>query len=100
MNLTIATTPPLPMRSGSLNHYDWEDDAPPRTPWGSTIIYEAHVKGLTYLHPEIPVEIRGTYKALGHPVMINYLKQLRALPRWNCCRWRSLPVNHVCNAWG
>ncbi|EKN3004824.1 glycogen debranching protein GlgX, partial [Escherichia coli] len=59
-----------------VDHYDWEDDAPPRTPWGSTIIYEAHVKGLTYLHPEIPVEIRGTYKALGHPVMINYLKQL------------------------
>lgn len=51
-----------------IDHYDWEDDAPPRTPWGSTIIYEAHVKGLTYLHPEIPVEIRGTYKALGHPV--------------------------------
>ena len=59
-----------------VDHYDWEDDAPPRTPWGSTIIYEAHVKGLTYLHPEIQVEIRGTYKALGHPVMINYLKQL------------------------
>lgn len=59
-----------------VDHYDWEDDAPPRTPWGSTIIYEAHVKGLTYLHPEIPVAIRGTYKALGHPVMINYLKQL------------------------
>ncbi len=52
------------------------------------------------MHPEIPVEIRGTYKALGHPVMINYLKQLRALPRWNCCQWRSLPVNHVCNASG
>ncbi|MBY7189188.1 glycogen debranching protein GlgX [Escherichia ruysiae] len=59
-----------------VDHYDWEYDAPPRTSWGSTIIYEAHVKGLTYLHPEIPVEIRGTYKALGHPVMINYLKQL------------------------
>ncbi|MBW9134564.1 glycogen debranching enzyme GlgX, partial [Paraburkholderia ginsengiterrae] len=59
-----------------VDHYDWEEDAPPRTPWGSTIMYEAHVKGLTYLHPEIPVEIRGTYKALGHPVMINYLKQL------------------------
>ena len=59
-----------------VDHYDWEDDAPPRTSWDSTIIYEAHVKGLTYLHPEIPVEIRGTYKALGHPVMINYLKQL------------------------
>lgn len=59
-----------------VDYYDWEDDAPPCTSWGSTIIYEAHVKGLTYLHPEIPVEIRGTYKALGHPVMINYLKQL------------------------
>ncbi|MGV3886052.1 glycogen debranching protein GlgX, partial [Citrobacter portucalensis] len=33
------------------DHYDWEDDTPPRTPWGNTVIYEAHVKGLTYLHP-------------------------------------------------
>ncbi|WOZ77773.1 glycogen debranching protein GlgX [Kosakonia sacchari] len=57
-------------------NYDWEDDAPPRIPWGNTVIYEAHVKGLTWLHPEIPQEIRGTYKALGHPVMINWFKQL------------------------
>lgn len=56
--------------------YDWEDDAPPAIPWGNTVIYEAHVKGLTYLHPAIPEAIRGTYKALGHPVMIAYLKQL------------------------
>ncbi|CAI8815726.1 glycogen debranching protein GlgX [Kosakonia quasisacchari] len=56
--------------------YDWEADAPPRIPWGNTVIYEAHVKGLTWLHPEIPQEIRGTYKALGHPVMINWFKQL------------------------
>lgn len=58
------------------DHYDWEDDAPPRTPWGNTVIYEAHVKGLTYLHPDLPEEIRGTYKALGHPVMIDYFKRL------------------------
>lgn len=56
--------------------YDWEDDAPPRTPWGNTVIYEAHVKGLTYLHPSIPKEMRGTYKALGHPTMVAYLKHL------------------------
>jgi glycogen operon protein len=31
---------------------------------------------LTYLHPDLPAEIRGTYKALGHPVMINYFKTL------------------------
>lgn len=56
--------------------YEWGDDARPHTPWGNTVIYEAHVKGLTYLHPEIPPEIRGTYKALAHPMMINYLKSL------------------------
>lgn len=58
------------------DRYDWEDDAAPRTPWGNTVIYEAHVKGLTYLHPDLPEEIRGTYKALGHPVMIDYFKRL------------------------
>ncbi|WHP31592.1 glycogen debranching protein GlgX [Trabulsiella odontotermitis] len=56
--------------------YDWEDDAPPATPWGNSVIYEAHVKGLTCLHPAIPEAQRGTYRALSHPVMINYLKQL------------------------
>lgn len=60
----------------TTDHYDWEDDAAPRTPWGNTVIYEAHVKGLTYLHPELPQAIRGTYKALGHPVMVAYFKQL------------------------
>lgn len=57
-------------------HYDWHDDTPLRTPWGQTVIYEAHVKGLTYLHPELPAEIRGTWKALGHPVIVKYLREL------------------------
>ncbi len=56
--------------------FDWEDDCPPHVPWGSTVIYEAHVRGLTLLHPEIPAEIRGSYAALGHPVMIDYLQRL------------------------
>lgn len=56
--------------------FDWEDDAPPRTPWGNSVIYEAHVKGLTYLHPAIPEAERGTYKALSHPAMIAYFKRL------------------------
>ena len=58
------------------DHYDWEEDAPPNIPWGKTVIYEAHVKGLTWLHPDIPEDIRGTYKALSHPVMIAYFKHL------------------------
>ncbi|MCS7490702.1 glycogen debranching protein GlgX [Raoultella planticola] len=57
-------------------HYNWQNDAPPGTPWGQTVIYEAHVKGLTWLHPGLPESIRGTYKALGHPVMIDYFRTL------------------------
>ncbi len=56
--------------------FDWEDDEHPRTPWGKTVIYEAHVRGLTLLHPDIPQDIRGTYAALGHPVMIAYFQRL------------------------
>ncbi len=56
--------------------FDWEDDEHPRTPWGNTVIYEAHVRGLTLNHPGIPAELRGTYAALGHPVMIAYFKRL------------------------
>jgi glycogen operon protein len=56
--------------------YDWEDDRPPATPWRQTVIYEAHVRGLTLLHPEIPAVLRGSFAALGHPVMIAYFKRL------------------------
>lgn len=56
--------------------FDWEDDEPPRVPWGSTVIYEAHVRGLTKRHPGIPAALQGTYAALGHPVMISYFKRL------------------------
>lgn len=47
-----------------------------RVPHGETVIYEAHVKGLTLLNPQLPEAIRGTYKALGHPAMIAYFKSL------------------------
>ncbi len=57
-------------------NYDWEGDRHPKIPYHKTVIYEAHVKGFTRMHPEIPEEIRGTYAALAHPVSINYLKEL------------------------
>src|SRR5215203_940293 len=56
--------------------FDWENDKAPNIPYHKTIIYEAHVKGLTQLHPDIPKEIRGTYSAIAHPVIIQYLKDL------------------------
>lgn len=57
-------------------HFNWEDDEHPRIPYHKTIIYEAHVKGFTKLHPVIPEELRGTYAAIAHPVTIQYLKEL------------------------
>ncbi|HUR75886.1 MAG TPA: glycogen debranching protein GlgX [Sporichthya sp.] len=57
-------------------YFDWGDDRHPRTPYHQTVIYEAHVKGLTVAHPDIPRAIRGTYAGLGHPVMIDHLKGL------------------------
>ncbi len=58
------------------DRFDWGDDAPPATPWGETIIYEAHVRGLTRQHPHIPAALRGTYAGLAHPVMLEYLQHL------------------------
>jgi len=70
------SAPAAPKGVVIADRYDWEDDTPPATPWGKTVIYEAHVKGLTFKHPAIPAEMRGTYKALGHPAMIRYFKHL------------------------
>ena len=56
--------------------FDWEGDAPPRTPWHKTIVYETHVKGLTKRHPRLPEHVRGSYGGLAHSETIDYLKQL------------------------
>jgi glycogen operon protein len=56
--------------------YHWGDDRAPRTPWIETAIYEAHVKGLTELHPDVPQQIRGSFAALAHPAVIEHLVKL------------------------
>jgi glycogen operon protein len=72
-----ADSAPHTMTSVVVNPYfDWGNDRAPRTPYHETVIYEAHVRGLTMRHPDIPPEIRGTYQALAHPVMIDYLTSL------------------------
>jgi isoamylase len=56
--------------------FDWASDRAPRTPYNETIIYEAHVKGMTQTHPGIPEELRGSYAGIAHPVIIEHLKSL------------------------
>jgi len=56
--------------------FDWQGDKLLQTPWHETIIYEAHVRGLTKLHPEIPPHLQGTYAGLAHPAVIRHLHSL------------------------
>ncbi|HWK58393.1 MAG TPA: glycogen debranching protein GlgX [Parapedobacter sp.] len=56
--------------------FDWEGDKQLNIPFRQTVIYEAHVRGLTKLRPEIPDDLRGTYAGLGHPKTVEYLKNL------------------------
>jgi glycogen operon protein len=56
--------------------FDWEGDRRLNIPYNDSIIYEAHVKGLTQLHPEVPEEIRGTYAGLAHPAVTAHLTKL------------------------
>ena len=56
--------------------FDWDGDRQLRIPYHESVIYEAHVKGLTELHPEVPEEQRGTYAGVSHPAVIEHLKKL------------------------
>ncbi len=56
--------------------FSWGDDRPPRTSWHDTVIYEAHVKGFTYLHPHVPQRLRGTYAGLASYPVIEHLQRL------------------------
>jgi glycogen operon protein len=57
-------------------YFDWAGDRLPKTPYAESFIYEAHVRGLTRLHPAVPEEIRGTYSAIAHPAIIEHLQRL------------------------
>jgi glycogen operon protein len=57
-------------------HFDWAGDKPPDRPLHETVIYEAHLKGFTRCHSEVPEELRGTYAGFAHPAVIDHLTSL------------------------
>ncbi len=71
--------------------FDWGVDRPPKREYADSVIYEAHVKGLTQTHPDIPEAIRGTYSAIAHPVIIDHLKTL------GVTAIELMPVHHFAN---
>jgi isoamylase len=85
--------------------FDWGHDRPPRHEYHESVIYEAHVKGLSMTHPDIPDEIRGTYAALGHPAMIEHLKTLgitaiELMPVHQFVQDTTLADKGLSNYWG
>jgi isoamylase len=73
---TTDSAPFMPTNVVINPFFDWGDDRPPRTPYHGTVIYEAHVRGLTLRHPDVPPDQRGTYAGLGHPAVIEHLTRL------------------------
>ncbi|MEO6531907.1 MAG: glycogen debranching protein GlgX [Specibacter sp.] len=72
-----ADSAPHTMYSVVINpFFDWDGDRQLRIPYHDSVIYEAHVKGLTQLHPEIPEDQRGSYAGVAHPAMIEHYKKL------------------------
>jgi glycogen operon protein len=71
--------------------FDWDVDRPPSREYADTVIYEAHVKGMTQTHPDIPERVRGTYAAIAHPVIIEHLQKL------GVTAIELMPVHHFAN---
>ena len=85
--------------------FNWGNDAPPAVPWADTVIYEAHVRGLTRLRPDIRADERGSFAALASPPMIEHLQRLgvtaiELLPVHAFVQDRHLLEQGLRNYWG
>ena len=56
--------------------FTWGRVRTPNVPWDRTIVYELHARGFTKLHPDVPEPLRGTFRGLGHPSVVEYLRRL------------------------
>jgi isoamylase len=85
--------------------FEWGDDKPTSISWSDTVIYEAHVKGLTARHPEVPEPQRGTYAGLASPPVVDHLKRLgvttiELMPVHHFVDDRYLVEKGLTNYWG
>ena len=85
--------------------FSWGDDRPPQTPWSDTVIYEAHVRGLSMLRDDVLPHQRGTFAALAHPAFIEHVKRMgvtavELLPVHGFVQDRYLVSQGLRNYWG
>ena len=102
---SVDSAPYVPKSVVIDQAFDWEGDQLLKIPYHKTIIYEAHVKGLTHLHPDVPENIRGTYTAIAHPSIIGHLKSLgitaiELMPVHHFVNDRFLAEKGLSNYWG
>jgi isoamylase len=101
----LDSAPYIPKSVVINDEFDWIGDTQLKIPLNKTVIYEMHVKGFTRKFPDIPDEIRGTYAAMRHPTVINYLKNLgvnavELLPVHHFIHDRHLIERGLSNYWG
>jgi glycogen operon protein len=70
------SAPFMPLGVVVNTDFDWADDRSPNTPLHKSVIYEAHVRGLTMRHPEVPAAQRGTYAGLASEPVVAHLTSL------------------------
>jgi glycogen operon protein len=102
---TADSAPYMPKNVVINPFFDWGDDRAPRIPYHETVIYEAHVRGLTLCHPEVPAQQRGTYAGLAHPAVIEHLTRLgitavELMPVHQFVPEHNLEARGLTNYWG
>ncbi len=99
------SAPFAPLAAVVESAFDWGRDQRPRTPWHETVIYEAHVKGCTTLHPRVPRDLRGTYLGLAEAPVIEHFRRLgvtavELMPVHHHVDERHLVARGLSNYWG
>jgi len=102
---TVDSAPYMPANVVINPFFDWGDDRAPRIPYHETVIYEAHVRGLTLRHPDVPADQRGTYAGLAHPSVIEHLTRLgvtavELMPVHQFVPEHNLQARGLTNYWG
>jgi glycogen operon protein len=99
------SAPAMPKCVVTDDSFNWGDDHPPAVPWSDTVIYEAHVRGLTILRKEICPAERGKFAGLAHPAVIDHLHRLgitaiELMPVHAFIQDRALQQRGLRNYWG
>ncbi len=99
------SAPGMPKSMVTDESFNWGDDRSPNVPWADTVIYEAHLRGLTMLRDDLRAHERGTFSGLGDQKTIDHLRRLgitaiELLPVHAFVQDRFLLEKNLKNYWG